>query len=153
MELGEETVEREGVSVDLLKRATAKPAGKRLEDYNPMENIPTISVGAEGEFEPGMTITGYYEGTEVLASPKFVHSKEVNDKGVPTQLRHILRIGSPTGERLGIWNCGELKVGFEKIQVGTLISLTYLKKGLNAKNQQQHFFKWQKEVVAPVANH
>lgn len=133
------------VPADLLRQAQAMPAGVTLEDYNPMENIPTLSVGAD--FSEGMTVTGFFEETQVIASPKFIHSKTKNADGVPTQLRHVLRIGSPTGDRLGIWNCGELKFTFEKLTPGQLISITYKGKGENTKGQPQHFFEFKRPVA------
>lgn len=142
----ENTQEREGVPADLLAKATATVSGKRLEAYNPMENIPTLGVG--DDFSEGMTVSGYYEETQVIASPKFIHSKTVNAEGVKTNLRHVLRIGSPAGDRIAIWNCGELKAAFEKLAVGSFISIKYLKKGTNAKGQAQHFFELQREAPA-----
>lgn len=136
---------QEGVPADLLKKATAAPTGKKLETWNPMENIPTLAVG--DDFKQGMTISGWFEETQLIASPKFTHSQEKNEAGVPVQRRHVLRIGSPTGDRLGIWNCGELRVGFEKLTPGTFVAITYKGKGKNAKGQDQHFFEFQREPV------
>lgn len=135
-----------GVPADLLALATKAPTGKKLEVFNPLENIPTLAVG--DDLKEGMTISGYFEETEVIASTKFTFSQTRNEHGVPTQLRHVLRIGSPTGAKLGIWNCGELKVAFDKMGRGQFIALTYKGKGLNAKGQQQHFFDLQREAPA-----
>lgn len=144
----EQQQERQGVPADLLAKATAMPQGVQLEAYNPMENIPTLGVGLE--LTEGMTVSGYFEETQTISSPKFIHSKTVDANGVKTQLRHVLRIGSPTGERLAIWNCGELKAAFDKLAPGSFISIKYLRKGVNAKNQPQHFFELQRQ--APAAN-
>ncbi|NJM09371.1 MAG: hypothetical protein HC883_00265 [Bdellovibrionaceae bacterium] len=130
----------------LLKIAGQIPAGLQLEDYNPMEAIPTIAVGAE--FAQGTTVAGFYEETQVVASPKFVHSKTRNEKGVPTQLLHVLRIGSPAGERLGIWTTGELKAAFDRLPAGAFVAITYKGKGVNAKGQQQHFFEFKRALPA-----
>lgn len=139
---------QQGIPADLLAQALRMPTGVQLEDYNPLENIPTLAVGED--FKEGMTVTGYVEETQVIASQKFTFSKERNEKGVPTQLRHVLRIGSPTGPRLGIWTTGELRVAFEKLSPGTLISILYKGKGMNGNNQQQHFFEMKRG--APVLN-
>lgn len=132
------------VPADLLAKATQRPAGVQVEDFNPMENIPTLAVG--DDFVEGMTVSGWFEETQIIASPKFVHSKTRNADGVPTQPRHVLRIGSPTGDRLGIWNTGELKNTFEKLQPGSYIEITYKGKGKNSKGQDQHFFEYSRGV-------
>lgn len=132
------------VPADLLKKASTLPPGVTAEEYNPMENIPTVSVG--DEFVAGQTICGWYEETQVIASPKFVYSKTRNPDGVPTQLRHVVRTGSPTGDRLAIWSTGELKNTFDKLQPGSFIAITYKGKGLNSKGQNQHFFEFKREV-------
>ena len=134
----------QGFPADLLAKATALPGNIRLEAFDPMENIPTLGVGAG--IEPGMTISGYFAGTEVVASPKFTYSQTRNEAGIPTQLRHRLRVGTPTGPMIGIWNAGELKVGFEKLREGDFVSLTYKGKGKNAKGQDQHNFEWKKAL-------
>lgn len=134
--------QNKGVPADLLKRAGAVPSGVTVEEFNPMDVIPTVAVGEE--FAEGMTIAGWYEETQVIASKKFTYSKEVNEKGIPTQKRHVLRVGSPTGDRLAIWTCGELRNTFEKLQPGQFIALTYKGKGVNANGQQQHFFEYKR---------
>jgi len=134
------------VPADLLKRAGTMPANVRLEQFNPLENIPTIAVGEE--FEEGMTVAGYFEETQVIASPKFKHSKVKNAEGVPTQKRHVLRVGSPTGEKLAIWSTGELGLAFDKLAKGEFISLKYLRKGENASGNQQHFFEYGRGAAA-----
>lgn len=136
--------EKEGVPAELLKQATYVPQDLNLEAYNPMENIATLTVG--DDFSEGMMIAGYFEETQILASPKFKFSNTRNEKGVPTSLRHIIRVGSPTGPRLGIWSCGELRVAFEKLTPGTFITITYKGKGENSKGQEQHFF----DLMRPV---
>lgn len=131
--------QNQGVPADLLQRAAQIPQDVKVEEYNPMETIPTLAVG--DDFTAGMTVAGFYEETQVIASPKFIHSKERNEKGVPVQRRHVLRIGSRVGERLAIWTTGELGVAFEKLDPGTFIAVTYKGKGENAKGQQQHMFE------------
>jgi len=133
------------VPADLLKRASALPSNVRLEQYNPLENIPTIAVGEE--FTEGMTVVGYFEETQVIASPKFKHSRVKNAEGVPTQKRHVLRIGSPTGEKLAIWSTGELAMAFDKLAKGDLISVKYLRKGENSSGNQQHFFEYSRPAA------
>ena len=136
----------QAVPADLLKRAGQIPSNVKTEDWDPMETIPTLAVGKD--FEEGMTVSGYFEETQILASPKFKYATEKNAAGVPIQRRHILRVGSPTGERLGIWNCGELRAIFEKLTAGTFVALTYKGKGTNAKGQDQHFFEVKRELPA-----
>lgn len=131
-----------GVSADLLKQAGQLPQGVAVEDYNPMENIPTVAVGEE--FTAGMTLAGYFEETQIIASKNFKYSQEKNADGLPIQRRHVLRVGSPSGERLGIWSTGELRNTFEKLQPGQFIAITYKGKGENAKGQQQHFFEYKR---------
>ncbi len=134
------------VPADLLKRAGQLPANVRLEQYNPMENIPTIAVGEE--FLEGATVVGYYDETQVIASPKFKFSRTKNAEGVPTQKRHVLRIGSPTSaEKLGIWSTGELANTFDKLAKGDLISIKYLRKGENGAGNQQHFFEYSRPAA------
>jgi hypothetical protein len=58
-----------------------------------------------------------------------------------------LRIGSPTGKKLGIWSVGELGAFFETMAPGTLVSITYVSKGINAENNAQHFFKFRRNGV------
>lgn len=135
-----------GVPADLLKRASALPPEVVVEQYNPMENIPTLAVGEE--LKAGMTLAGWYEETQLIESMKFRFAQRKGPNGKPAQLRHILRIGSPTGERLGIWSTGELANTFDKLQPGTFIAITYKGKGLNANNQEQHFFEYKREVPA-----
>lgn len=135
----EKTEEAKGVPADLLKRASAVPAGVKTQEYNPMEAVPTLTVGKD--FSAGMTIAGYFDENEVIASHKFKYSKTMNEEGVPTSTRHVIRVGSPTGEKLAIWSCGELRLAFEKINRGDFISIKYLKKGLNSKGEDQHFFE------------
>lgn len=138
--------ENQGVPADLLKQASTIPRDVRVESYNPMENIPTLTVG--GDFEEGATVAGYFEETQILASHKFKFSTTKNAEGVPTSLRHVLRVGSPTGPRLGIWSCGELRMAFEKLTPGSFISITYKGKGENSKGQSQHFFELQRSAPA-----
>lgn len=136
------TEEQEGVSADLLKAASTMPKNEVVETFNPLEKIPTLTVGQD--FAVGMTIAGWVDETQTLASHKFKFSQKRNAEGVPTSLRHVLRIGSPTGEKLGIWSCGELKLAFEKLPAGTFIAITYKGKGENASGQEQHFFEFKR---------
>jgi hypothetical protein len=137
--------QQEGVPADLLKQASQMPKGVKLEEFNPFENIPTLIVG--NDFTEGMTVAGYFDASEWVASAKFAkYSKTKNEEGTPTRLRHVLRIGSPTGNRLGIWTTGELGKAFEKLVPGDLISITYKGKGENAKGDEQHFFEMKRPV-------
>lgn len=131
-----------GTLEGLLSKAGAIPEGVTVEDFNPLENIPTLTLGED--FVDGQTVAGWFEETQVLASHKFKFSQEKNAEGVPTSRRHVLRIGSPTGERLAIWSSGELRNTFEKVQPGQFIAITYKGKGMNANNQQQHFFDYKR---------
>lgn len=136
----------QGVPADLLKRAAVVPTEVRVEEFNPMENIPTLAVGEE--LKAGMTIAGWYEETQLIESLKFKFATRKGPNGKPAQLRHVLRIGSPTGDRLGIWTTGELANTFDKLQPGTFIAITYKGLGVNSNNQQQHFFEYKREVPA-----
>lgn len=132
------------IPADLLKAASSIPSGVQTEDYNPVESVPTLTVGKD--FEKGMTVAGYYESTEAIASPKFTYAKDRNEAGVPVNYRHVLRIGSPSGKRLAIWTCGELRTAFEKLSPGSFIAITYNGKGKNDKGQDQHFFDMKRSV-------
>jgi hypothetical protein len=126
----------------LLKKAGQAPAGVRMEEFNPLENIPTASVGEE--IQPGMTITGYFKETQRIASNKFKFATEKDERGVPVQLLHVFRLVS--GDMLGIWNSGELKLLCSRLAPDELVSLTYKGKGINGNGQQQHFFEYKKAV-------
>ena len=134
------------VPADLLAKAQQVPAGAQLESFDPMENVPTIGIGKGLEVDK--KICGFYEETQMAASLKFTKSKTHNEKGVPTLPLHILRIGSPTGDRLGIWGTAELKAAFEKTAPGTLVTITYKGKGKNGSNNDQHFFDFERGHVA-----
>ena len=123
---------------DLLKAASQAPAGVALQEYNPMESLPTLAVGEE--ITAGTVIVGKFVGTETIASRKFKFSQKKNAEGIPTQDRHILELAD--GRRLGVWTCGELGMVFGKIQPGSWIELKYNGKGMNSNNQQQHFFEY-----------
>lgn len=142
--MSDEQTQQEGIPADLLAQAMQMPAGVQVEDWNPMETIPTLRVG--DDFKEGMTVAGFFEETQELASVKFTKSKTKNAAGVPTSFRHVLRIGSLTGPRLAVWSGGELKVAFEKTTPGTFISLTYKGKGVNAKGNDQHFFDIKRQI-------
>lgn len=132
----------------LLGAAGRVPTGLNTREVNPMESIPTAAVGKE--ILPGSVICGTYVRTETIASPKFTYAKTTNAAGVPTQERHILRLQN--GSLLGVWSTGELKAVFDKWPVGSMIILKYIKKGLNADNNQQHFFEY-REVLPKEATH
>lgn len=134
--------EQQGVPADLLKQAGMLPSNLTVEEFNPMENIPTLAVG--DDFKPGMTIAGWYEETQLIESNKFVHAREKGPTGKPAQRRHVLRVGSPTGTRLGIWTTGELRNTFDKLTPGQFIAITYKEKGVNSNGQAQHFFTYKR---------
>ena len=119
----------------LLAKAGTAPAGVKMEDFNPLENIPTASVGEE--ITAGMVITGYFVETQRIASHKFKFATEKNDQGVPVQLLHVFRLVS--GDMLGIWNSGELKLLCSRLTPNELISLTYKGKGI--KYEGEHILR------------
>lgn len=125
---------------DVLRAASQAPAGLALESFDPLENIPTLTVGDEGDIKKGMVVTGYFEATERISSHKFTYATERDENGVPVQLLHVLRTVS--GTKLGIWSTGELKAAFAKLNVGELISIKYNGKAKNAKGQDQHMFEY-----------
>lgn len=131
----------------ILKTAAQVPSGAKLVEYNPLENIPTLSVG--DEIQPGMTLNGHYDGTDRVCSVKFTHAQERDAQtGLPVQYLHKLRLLD--GTVIGIWRTGELKAVFDRMAVGEFISLTYKGKGTNAKGLAQHFFEYKK--MDPAAN-
>lgn len=135
--------ESNAVPADLLARAMAAgvPNGVTLQEVDPMENVPTIGLGKG--WAPGQTLSGYFEESQTAASPKF-KSQTHNEKGTPTKLIHVLRIGEPNGPRLGIWDTAALKAFFANVHPGTFVQVTYLEKGVNGSGQAQHFFKFKK---------
>lgn len=138
-----------------LKLATAAPVGMELVDFSPMESIPTLSVestiSGEGEIKKGMTISGIFLETERLVSDKFTQSQETDpETGKKVQYRHVLQLADKS--KVAIWNTGELKPGFKKIQPGTFVSLTYNGCGQNSKGQKQHFFSWKTSPVPAPAH-
>lgn len=142
--MAEQTQEqKKGVPAELLNLAQKGVAGKNMEPVDPMESIPTLGVGKE--LTPGMSISGYYERTEEIPSPK---SKQLNAAGERVFVRHILRIGSPTGERLGIWTTAALAAFFELVNPGQLVQIKYVRKGENEQGQAQHFFEFNREKGA-----
>lgn len=145
-EATEQVAQDNAVSADLLQRATASaPQGVALEEFNPMENIPTIAVGKE--FKEGMTISGYYEESQLIESTKFKKARYTGPNGKPAQWRHVLRIGSPTGDKLAIWTTGELKMTFDKLVQGAFIAITYKGKGENGSGNDQHFFEYKRAAA------
>lgn len=137
----------QAVPADLLARASQMPANVKVEAFDPMEKIPTLTVG--DDWQPGQTIGGYFDAVEVLASKKFTYSKKLNADGIPTSERIVLRLGSPTGDRLAIWGTAELLNVASKLRRGEFIQITYKEKGTNSNNQAQHFFEYKREL-APV---
>jgi hypothetical protein len=126
---------------EALKSAQAAPAGVKTEDWNPMEDIPTVSAG--GQWAQGTTLKGHFLETQRLVSNKFDNSKEIDPvTGKKVGYRHILKLAD--GKKLGIWTSGELKMTFEKVNPGEYIEITYVGKGKNSQNQDQHFFKYKK---------
>lgn len=136
-------------AADVLAAVGRPVAGMKALDYDPMESIPTLSVGDEGDIITDQLIAGIFLETERLSSPKFTHSKEVDENGVKVQYRHVLLNGKT---KFAIWNCGELKQIFSKIVKGTYVELTYLGKGTNSKGQQQHNFRVKIQAPTAVAN-
>lgn len=128
-------------TAELLAELKQAPEGVTLVDWNPMESIPTLSVGKE--ITPGTVLNCVFLRTEIMASVKFTHSKTRNAEGVPTQPRHVFK-STKTGKLFAIWNTGELKMVCDKLVEGDIISLTYVEKGMNTKGQAQHFFEYQK---------
>jgi hypothetical protein len=129
--------------------AVGKPLpGMKAQDYDPMESIPTLSVGEGNDILPGQLLVGTFVETDRLVSAKFKNSQEKDvETGLPVQYRHVLINGDT---KFAIWNCGELKQIFKKIAKGTYVELTYIGKGENFKGQQQHNFKV--KVAAPSVN-
>lgn len=126
----------------LLNAARQSPVGATLVDYNPMDKIPTLSIGEE--ITPGTVLNGSCDGTDIIASVKFIHSKERNESGVPVQRLHRLRLLD--GTVVGLWSTGELRAVWDKLAMGEFISIKYIEKGVNAKGQQQHFFEFKKSA-------
>lgn len=125
---------------DILKAAAQTPAGVQLETFDPLENIPTLSVGDDGDIKKGQVVTGYFQGTERISSHKFTMSNERDENGTPVQLLHVLQ--AVNGTRFGIWSTGELRAAFGKMSVGELISIKYNGKAKNQKGQDQHMFEY-----------
>lgn len=128
--------EAQGVPADLLALATKAPK-EELTQVNPFERPPLLKVGKD--WTEGMTLSGYYAETIIIPTPKSKYAKE--------SAAHILRVGSPTGRKLGIWSVGELGAFFEGMQPGTLVSITYKSKGVNADGNNQHFFEFRRGGV------
>lgn len=126
--------QEQGVPADLLALATKEVKGETLTQVNPFERPPLMKVGKD--WLPGVTVSGYYAETIVIPTPKSKYASEAN--------AHILRVGSPTGKKLGIWSVGELGAFFESVQPGTLVSITYKSKGENAEGNKQHFFEFRR---------
>lgn len=120
-------------------------AGKRqnikTQEFDAMENIPTLTVEnrkGEGDIKKGTTLCGRFVTTERLVSAKFIHAPEKDAAtGLPVQFRHVLE---NEGKKYAIWNSGELKVIFAKLQPGTYVELTYEGRITNSKGMEQHSF-------------
>lgn len=133
-------MEQQKSVADVLKAASQAPKGVELEKFDPLENIPTLTVGDDGDIKTGMTLTGRFVETSRISSPKFTMAREKDENGVPVQYLHVLEAAD--GTRFGIWSTGELKAAFNKLQVGELISIKYNGKAQNAKGQPQHMFEY-----------
>lgn len=131
---------------ELVKRAGAAqaPQGMKLEEWNPLENIPTASIGKE--IQAGAVLRGYFEGLERAVSAKFTNSQERDPAtGLPVQYLFTMKLVS--GDKLGIWSTAELKTIAEKLAVGDFLEIKYTGKGKNAQGRDQHFFEYKKGVV------
>jgi len=129
---------------ELLAQAGQRPGNASFEEFNPLENLPTATIGKD--IQPGMVITGTFMRTERATSAKFKFATEKDPvSGLPVQYIHVLKLAN--GSELGIWSVGELKAVFDKLPVGDLIEITYTGKGENAKGQQQHFFEYKRGAV------
>lgn len=127
----------------LLAKAGEVPKGLRLEDFDPMEKVPTASFGEE--IQPGMTISGNYVETQKIPSHKFTKSKEKNAAGVPLGTLHVFKLVS--GDKLGIWTTAEMRMLCEKLNPNEFVSITYKGKGTNDKGDSQHFLAIKRETV------
>lgn len=123
----------QAVPADLLALAT-KPVDGETVEVNPFDRPPLLKVGKD--WLPGVTISGYYLETVTIPTPKSKYADKAD--------AHVLRVGSPTGKKLGIWSVGELGAFFEGMQPGTLVSITYKSKGINAEGNNQHFFTFRR---------
>ncbi len=118
---------------EILGYAGKAQKGKRMEEFNPLETVPTLGVGDLGV---GQLICGTFVGNEVIASNKFKYAREKNEAGVPVQTRHVLE---NDGKKYAIWSVGELRLIFSKILPGQYVEITY--KGLGEVNgAEQHRF-------------
>lgn len=124
--------EQTPVSADLLKRAGALPANApAMTEVDPFEREPRIRIGKE--LTVGMTINGYFSANKIVKTPKSKYADET--------IVHVLRVGSPTGDLLGLWTVAELGAFFENMPAGTLVSINYKSKGVNADGNDQHYFE------------
>lgn len=130
---------------ELLTQAAKTPKGLVVEEFNPSERYPRVAVG-DG-FDVGQTISGYFDTTLTVASAKFKYGEGKNEQGLNTKSLHVLRIGSPTGPRLGIWGVTDLNNALDGLAQGTFISITYKGKGENAQGNSQHFFEYKRQVT------
>ena len=128
---------------DVLNLASQVPSSVKTEEFNPMERFPRVAVG--DTFKEGQTIAGWYEETLVIASEKFRYGEGKNEEGLNTKSLHVLRVGSPTGPRLGIWSVQDLKNTFQDLAQGTFIAITYKGKGQGANGNQKHFFEYKRQ--------
>jgi hypothetical protein len=138
-------MEQEQDGASLLAKAAQAPQGIETEEYNPMENIPTIAVGKQ--WAEKQTINGYFVETQRCTSAKFTNAKERDPAtGLGVQFLHVFRLAS--GDKLGVWSTGELANVCEKLKANEFISITYKGKGTNAQGRQQHFFEYRKAKSA-----
>ena len=128
----------------LLREAGQMPSGTAMEDFNPLEQIPTLAIGKD--IVTGQKIVGRFVETQRLTSAKFIHSQETDPTtGLKVQYLHVFELLNK--KRIGIWSTGELYAVCEKLAAGELIAITYKGKGTNAKGQAQHFFEYQREAA------
>lgn len=112
----------------LLKDASYVPDTVTLEENNPIENVPTVSVGKE--IQKGTVIAGYYDS-----------SREVETKRGKSMI-HTLRLAK-NGSKLAVWGKASLNLFFSKRQAGEFVKFTYTGLGKNEEGNDQHFFEFE----------
>lgn len=120
-------------------QAAARKAGAPVQKWSPLESIPTLSIGAEGDIKPGMTVAGMFVRTERLVSDKFTNSQEIDPAtGKKVQYRHVLKNGDV---QYALWTTGELSLAFERLAPNTYVEITYKGKDVvNGRNQHTFDF-------------
>lgn len=133
---------------EILAMAGKRDVTKKVVVYDPLEKIPTLGVD---DLVEGKILAGSFVETQRLISDKFTFSQETDpDTGKKVGYRHVLM---NNGKKYGLWNCGELKLIFSKLPIGTYIELIYKGKGtVNGKAQHRFESKIDK-VVAATATH